>query len=156
MLRRTFIIGALALGIAACASWPSQNIAKVAKDVSLIADAFQASLAQLATVKGIDPKTVASIGQRIAELQVLSQQLANVNEANAAQPLVQRIVANVNTVISTVSILPFVPPGLSTVMTAASILLPVIQMAVNIVMPEQLQAHRMSVDEARTVLMKVK
>ncbi len=153
MLARRAILAA-PLALAACNGMPpSQSIQTVAQDVQIIATGLGKTLTQLSALNlpGLTPAILDMAQTALAGLQTVSQAFAGVSTATDAQPLVIKVESYVNAFVGALSILPL-PPEIKTGLLAAQILLPVIEMAVNLAVPPKTVATTMTADQARAAL----
>lgn len=144
---------AAALALASCnTAQVDQALAQAASDAQQIAAALKAILPNIGTVVGISPDKVAKAGQIIADIQSAAAAISSASSASAALPSVQQLEQDVNAVVSVLAGLPL-PPPVGPALQAASILLPVIEAAVGIVVPQAPEPG--TVDQARGVLQQV-
>jgi hypothetical protein len=150
-------IGALTLGLGACASQPvDTTLATVAADVNTIAAGLKGVLTQLGTmsIAGLTPAIVSTVGTAIANIQSVAAAVSTATTTAAVQPLVQKIETYLNAVISALAAILLRPP-ISTALQAAAILLPVVEAAIGLVtnaVPMQMGASAMTADQARLIL----
>ena len=158
-LARRAVIAAAALlpsVLAACAGGSLAGIQQAAQDALLIANALAAVLPQLAPL--VPASTLATVTQAVQGIQAVATALANATTIGQAQSQVLQLEADLNAVIGALAGLNL-PGTIGQVLTAASVLLPVIELAVNLLNPPLAPAVRalaaktnMSVAEARLVL----
>lgn len=154
LARRSLFAAVPFAALTACNGMPpSQNIAVVAQDVQIIATGLSKTLTQLSALNlpGLTPAILDITQTALAELQTVAQALAGVSTATDAQPLVIRVEGYVNAFVGALSILPL-PPEIKTALIAAQILLPVVEMAVNLAAPPKAAATTMTADQARAAL----
>jgi hypothetical protein len=137
---RIIIAGALALGLAACASntnpptpAPVIDVQSIANDVAQVDTAAQNALANPAIQALLPPATLPKVQQALAAL-------ASVSAAMVANPASAVTKGNVEVVISDLETLTsaasgVVPPPYSTYLEAANIILPVAEIAIGIIAP---------------------
>ena len=107
MHRRTLILSAPAIALAACGITPAQ-FAAAATDVATIASAL-AAFAPLATlVPGAGPIVAVAVAAAPAVAD-LAQKLAAANSTTTAQPVANQVLANVNAVVAVASATPGLP-----------------------------------------------
>lgn len=154
MLRRNMLIAVPVLTVAGCQVPASQTISNVVSDVQIIGDGLQGVFAQLGqlSLPALTPSIMSTVGNAITNLQKVAAALGAVNTTAAAQPLVKKIETYVNAVVSALAMLPL-PPPISTAIQAAAILLPIIETAVGLAIPQTPKASSMSPAQARMVLL---
>lgn len=145
----------IGVGLAGCARLQglsaSQQLDQVASDVATIANGLAAVLPRLGQVRGIDPATVAKVGGYVTDLQKLSTALAKARTTPQAQPLVKQVESVVNAIAGSLVGLAL-PPPIGPAVAAAGVLLPVVETAVNLVVPPTPAAGGMTPDQARALL----
>lgn len=156
--RRTMLIGAAAVPLAACSSaQPDPNLTQAVADVNALSAGLSGMLAGLSAsgVSGLTPDVLATVNGAIANLKTAAAAIAKTATAVAAQPVVQQVEGYVNTVVSVLGALPL-PPPISTILEAASVLLPIIETTVGLLAPTagmRMKAAAMTPDQARLILL---
>lgn len=140
----------LFLVVACTATQVSSALQAAASDANIIATGLKADLPAIATIQGVSPATVASIGALVADIQTISSTITAASSATTALPSVQQLEADFNGIASALSALPL-PPQVASVLQAASVLLPLIEMSVGLVVSPR--AESMTPDAARAILL---
>jgi hypothetical protein len=148
----TLLAGTTAL--TACVS--NTTLDAIASDITDIAQGFLGVTPIIAAIPGLASSALASISDAVGNLQQIAEKVRQAVSTIAAQPLVQQVETNLNAIIAVLANVPALPPVIQVVLQAATILLPLIEAAVNLVIPPRLAARaaatHMSPDQARAVL----
>ena len=153
----SLVAGSSALSIAACSAMSmSAVITTVADDVNIIATGLLGVLPTIGTIVGVNPEMVATIGSAIADLQSLAQQIKVTTDITVTQTLVQQVEADVNVIVNALAGIRLLPPPVSLALQAVVVLLPVIEMAINMIVRPKLTARaakvHMTPEQARANL----
>lgn len=140
----SLIAAASVVGIAGCATGNPVTPASVANDIVLLSNSAQSALAQVKAVP-----VPAAVVTAIADLKVVAQAIASADTVNAAQPLVLRVENDLNAVVAAGAA---VPGPIQVWLADAEILLPVIEAAVNMIVPASASVAAKTPDEARNAL----
>lgn len=155
--RRFFVVASsmAAFIVSACANF-AKIVSQVSQDVSSIASGLLKVLPQAGQIVGITPDKVAIIGEAVSSLQNLAAKLASATSNAEAQPIVKQVEAAINSIIDALAGIPFIPPPFSTALQAAVVLVPVIETAAGLLVPQQMKlraaAVSMSPNQARAFL----
>lgn len=158
MLRRSLLIGSTSAALAACTTTDATfdaTIARVSRDVQLIADGLNGVLKQLATlnIPALTPTLMSTLITAVSGVQGVAASIRSVTDQAAAQALVQKMGTYVNAVVSAIGSIPNLPPQIQTGIAAAAILLPLIETALNMVLPKSAPPKmQMSPEMARGIL----
>jgi hypothetical protein len=130
------------------------NIQKAAADVATIATSLNTALNNPAIAAAIPGGLPAPVSAALADLVAVSQALATATSTTTAQTSVAQVEKDVNTVVNALSALPLPPPA-PTILLAADVLLPVIEGAVGMIVPQTSSAplNGMTSDAARMHLL---
>jgi hypothetical protein len=148
-----------AVSIAACSTNSdgtktinAPTVATVSADVSLVAGGLQNALKAAAAVPNLNiPTDTLNIAQAsLAGLQGAAQSIAGASSTAAAQPMVQQVETYVNAFVGAVSAVPGLPDSVRAYLQAANVLLPVIEIAVNMAVPQP--PATATADQARAAL----
>jgi hypothetical protein len=150
------LLGVVAL--ASCTTAPdgtktikTPTVATISADVGLVAGGLQNALKAAAAVPDLNiPTDTLNIAQAsLAGLQGTAQSIAGASSVAAAQPMVQQVETYVNAFVGAVSAVPGLPDNVRAYLQAANVLLPVIEIAVNMAVPVPAAANA---DQARSAL----
>lgn len=157
MMRRTAVLALGGLPLAACGGTPvsDQGVQTAAQNAVLIANGLQGVVSQLANlvppIPGLTLPVLATITNGVADIKAVAQAIGTASSQTTAQPLVQKLEGYVNGVVGALAVLPLPPPILLGVQ-AAAVLLPVIELAVNLALPPGASAPTMTVAQAQQAL----
>jgi len=151
--RRTLLATASLIPLAACAG-ATADLSQVITDVGLIASGLQGALPSLVGSAGAS--VIAQITGWIADLQPIAAAIGGVTTVAGAQPLVTQIETILNSIVSLAATFTL-PTPFGPALAAAAVLLPIIEAAVNLLVPAASAAvHRyataMTPAQARAVL----
>lgn len=148
MNRRSFLLSATAVAgaaaLAGCATGSPVTPASVTADIVLIANSLAGVLGQ---VKGVVVPT--AVTDALADLQAVAKAIGAADTVAAAQPLVLRVEADVNAVAGAVAA---IPGPMQIWASDAVILLPVLESAVNLLVPASVGAGERTPYQARAEL----
>jgi hypothetical protein len=150
MMRNILLATMLTLGVAACASTPSQ----IATDAATIDAGLSAELPAIARLAGINADTVTRLQTDLATVHAAATALAAVTVGQAPVSAVQILVTAVNDAVALATQPPLnalIPPQIETVFVAAHALLPAIEAAAGL--SAATTGTTMAPDAARLVLM---
>ena len=163
--RRSLLLGVAALPLAAgaCESLKDPATGKIdptkidralklaAADAKVIAAGLKSVLAQLSSldIPGLTPEVMKGAGITIAGVTDAADALQNVSTIAAAQPLVKKLVTYATTFAGALAKLPL-PKEVTTALNAAVILLPVVEVTVDLVVNRLPETSE--IDGARAVL----
>lgn len=149
LCRLSFVL-ALALLVPACALLGHSPVtpASVVGDVDLIASGLNNALPQLTGT--IDPVVLGKVHLYIADLQVAADAVGTADTIAVSKPLVVRVESDVNAVVDAVAGLSL-PEPFAGALHAATVLLPVVEVAVNL--PVLSGASPGGVEAARATLL---
>lgn len=160
-MRYLFLAALLALG--ACTTQPdgsktinAPTVQQIATDVSLVAGGLQKAMAALpGTGVTISADSLTLAQNAVAGLQMLASSVAEASSPAAAQPLVPQIEAYVNSFVGALvpALSTCTSPTCKTIsayIAAANVLLPIIEGAVNMAVPQPTSPG--TADQARTIL----
>lgn len=138
------ILALAGLLLTACTTAPdgtqqlnTPTVAQVSADVSLVAGGLQNALTALSAVPNLNiPTDTLNIAQAsLSGLKTAAASIAGASSPAAAQPMVQQVETYVNTFVGAVSAVPGIPDNVRAYLQAANVLLPVIEVAVNMAVP---------------------
>lgn len=159
MYRRLFLVLASTSALAACANTSTNTnttVSNLANDIALIAGGLQGVLPSIAAIHGLSASGLAKVNQAVADLQVLAREIGAVVDTTAAQSIVRQVETDVNAIITVVAALPSIPESVSLALQSASVLLPIIELAVGITVPQKVTARAaktsLAPSQARNVL----
>ena len=156
LLSRTLLASPLALaGCAAFSGGVNAGLTQVSQDATLIANGLQGALQNIGAlnIQGLSPDKIQTIGLAIAGLKTVAVALGGATTQSQAQPLVMQIETDLNAIVGALAGLPL-PPQIATAIQAAAILLPVLEIAVNLAISQvkPLTASAITPDQARLIL----
>jgi len=138
-----FAIG-FALTLAACGK---QTPSQAAQDISLAASGLQAALGNMPGVS-VPP----AVTSALADLQAEAGAFAAADSQAAQQTVVKRVEADINAIVAAAGSIPGLPPKALQAVQLADVLLPVIEMEVNMIPAASAAASGTSADVARAGL----
>lgn len=160
--RRRLSLMALALPFVAgaCATSDVQNAERilkiVVKNARTLGNGFKNVAAQLASlnIPGLTPQVWAIVNTSIDGVIKVAGELEGVTSIAGAKPLVEKLSIYVQTVVNSLATLPL-PDGVVTALRAASIILPIIEMAVDMAITnlDIKTETSMSVEQAERILL---
>lgn len=131
LLATTALVPAAAL-VACAGTTVPQALQQAAQDVLLIDNAFVAILPDLGPL--LSASTLAIVQQAVTGIQSVAAAITGATTIASAQPLVIQLESDINAIVGAVAGLNL-PGTIGQVITAASILLPVIEVALNMILP---------------------
>jgi len=135
-------VGGSALSMAACSTITAPfTVSQVATDVATMADGFLAVLPVIGATMHLTPSVMATVSSAISDLQTLAHQIQTATDLTVTQPIIQQVEADVNTIVSALAGLPLLPPQITLALQSAVVLLPIIEAAVNLMVPAKLTAR---------------
>jgi hypothetical protein len=155
ILFKRAIVGVSVIALLAVSACAGQTAAQVTQtlltDTTTMAAALKAEMPAIQAVQGIPAANVAQAQAALADLQSVAGMLNTSMTTTAAQPVIQKIVADVTTFND--AVLPFAgATPVAGILEAANVLLPVLEVAVNLVSPVGAAANSMTPDQAVAVL----
>jgi hypothetical protein len=134
------------VGCAGVGTGTSVSVTSVATDVSTIANGLAGAFASI-------PGVPSAVSTALTDLSNAASAMATATTQSAQQTVVQQVETDVNAIVKAASAIPGLPAQVTVALTAAQVLLPVIEAAVNLIVPASAAAaNAMTPDVARLVL----